>query len=386
MYNTKENIYKTILDHQGPKHPRLDYQALDDFADYLVQELRAMSLIVEEQIFYVHGDERPYRNILAFLGKSHEKYILIGAHYDTVEKTPGANDNLSAVAVSLELARLLSHQNIKKGICFAFFSLEEGHPSYFNEKYHLFKENKFIDVNGNFTDIDIFDFSKEIEKKLKNRDKSLAYYISLEKYLDSNSFSDRQEHFLKLKIQVDKKYTELSPINKASYPVGSYEFVKTYGKIVDHAYIFDCLGWIRSEACSQTPLPLPKEAQAFMDNHLVLAESHIGNFLAVIGDINSHKLLDLFQKNIMNFKEEIPNISLKLPFAYEVIKKMFPDVLRSDHALFWKENIPSLFITDTANFRSQVYHTPADSHEKINYEALENFTHFMYEHLKSTLS
>ena len=385
MYNIKENIYKTILNHQGPKHPRLNYQALDEFADYLVKELRAMSLRVEEQIFYVHGDERPYRNILAFLGSAHEKYTLIGAHYDTVEKTPGANDNLSAVAVSLELARLLSNQNLKKGICFAFFSLEEGHPSYFIENYQLLKDNKYMDVDGNFTDIEIFEFSKEIEKNLKNRDKSLAYYKSLENYLESNSFSESQENYLKLKIQVDKKYTELSPINKASYPVGSYEFVKTYGNFVDHAYIFDCLGWIRSEVCSQTPLPLPKDAQTFMDNHLVVAETNIGNFLAVIGDVNSHELLNLFQKNIKTYKEEIPNISLKLPFAYEVIKKMFPDVLRSDHALFWKENIPSLFITDTANFRSEVYHTPADSHEKINYEALENFTHFMYDHLKSTL-
>ena len=382
----KENIYKIILDHQGPKHPRLNYQALDGFADYLVRELGAMSFVVEEQVFYVHGDSRPYRNILGFLGDYHEKYTLIGAHYDTVENTPGANDNLSAVAVSLELARLLSNQDIKSDLCFAFFSLEEGHPSYFNEKYQLLKDNNYIDINGNFTDVEIFEFSKDIEKKLKNRDKSIAYYKSLENYLESNSFSESQEKYLKLKIQIDKKYTDISPINKASYPVGSYKFVKKYGEFVDQAYIFDCLGWIRSETCSQKPLPLPKEAQAFMNNHLVSGETNVGNFLAVIGDINSHELLNLFQKNIVDFKEEIPNISLKLPFAYEVIRKMFPDVLRSDHALFWKENIPSLFITDTANFRSQVYHTPADSHEKINYKALEHFTIFMYDHLKSTLS
>lgn len=39
--HTKENIYKTILDHQGPKHPRLHYQALNAFADYLVEKLKS---------------------------------------------------------------------------------------------------------------------------------------------------------------------------------------------------------------------------------------------------------------------------------------------------------------------------------------------------------
>jgi Zn-dependent M28 family amino/carboxypeptidase len=63
---------------------------------------------------------------------------------------------------------------------------------------------------------------------------------------------------------------------------------------------------------------------------------------------------------------------------------MFADSLRSDHAPFWKESIPTLFISDTANFRSELYHTPGDTHDKINYEALEKFTLLMYDVLKTT--
>lgn len=38
--------------------------------------------------------------------------LIIGAHYDTVSTTPGADDNASGIAVLLELGRLLSKRNI----------------------------------------------------------------------------------------------------------------------------------------------------------------------------------------------------------------------------------------------------------------------------------
>ena len=37
-----------------------------------------------------------------------EKLLVVGAHYDTVSTTPGADDNASGVAGLLELARLLA--------------------------------------------------------------------------------------------------------------------------------------------------------------------------------------------------------------------------------------------------------------------------------------
>src|SRR5262249_20909754 len=39
-------------------------------------------------------------------------YLLLGAHYDTVPGTPGADDNASAVAVCLECARLVKEHDI----------------------------------------------------------------------------------------------------------------------------------------------------------------------------------------------------------------------------------------------------------------------------------
>ncbi|MCM1985051.1 M28 family peptidase [Lyngbya confervoides] len=51
--------------------------------------------------------------------------LLVGAHYDTVAGTPGADDNASGTAVVLELAQLFSTVETPKGLTLAFFDLEE---------------------------------------------------------------------------------------------------------------------------------------------------------------------------------------------------------------------------------------------------------------------
>jgi Peptidase family M28 len=51
-------------------------------------------------------------------------YLLLGAHYDTVPGTPGADDNASAVAVCLECARLIARHNIGS-VMIVFFNREE---------------------------------------------------------------------------------------------------------------------------------------------------------------------------------------------------------------------------------------------------------------------
>ncbi|MBE9004427.1 M20/M25/M40 family metallo-hydrolase [Fortiea sp. LEGE XX443] len=51
--------------------------------------------------------------------------ILVGAHYDTVARSPGADDNASGVAVALEIARLLGSQPTPRTLQLAFFDKEE---------------------------------------------------------------------------------------------------------------------------------------------------------------------------------------------------------------------------------------------------------------------
>ncbi|WP_041233046.1 M20/M25/M40 family metallo-hydrolase [Cylindrospermum stagnale] len=51
--------------------------------------------------------------------------ILVAAHYDTVNSSPGADDNASGVAVVLEVARILASRPIPRTLQLAFFDKEE---------------------------------------------------------------------------------------------------------------------------------------------------------------------------------------------------------------------------------------------------------------------
>lgn len=66
-----------------------------------------------------------YKNVIAIKKGEKEEIIVVGAHYDTVIGSPGADDNASGVAVLLESARLLRHIPLKKTLLFAAFANEE---------------------------------------------------------------------------------------------------------------------------------------------------------------------------------------------------------------------------------------------------------------------
>lgn len=75
-------------------------------------------------------DEETYSNVIARFGPEAGDPIIIGAHYDAVETTPGADDNASAIAGLLELARLLGEHPPSVPVELVAYTLEE--PPYFH--------------------------------------------------------------------------------------------------------------------------------------------------------------------------------------------------------------------------------------------------------------
>ena len=67
----------------------------------------------------------PARNIVATKRGTGNDIIVLGAHYDSVEGAPGANDNGSGVATLLEMARALSQKSHKDTLMFIAFDAEE---------------------------------------------------------------------------------------------------------------------------------------------------------------------------------------------------------------------------------------------------------------------
>ncbi len=62
-----------------------------------------------------------------------KEIVVLGAHYDTVVGTPGANDNASGIAALLEIARLLTGKTNARTIRLVAFVNEEA-PFYFSDE------------------------------------------------------------------------------------------------------------------------------------------------------------------------------------------------------------------------------------------------------------
>jgi aminopeptidase YwaD len=108
----------------GERNPFTSPRRLAEVESYIENELKSFGLAVESDPFRYRG--KSYRNIIA-RGKAHSNatMIILGAHFDSVEQTPGADDNASGVAVLLEAARLLAGARLKHQLVFCAFNLEE---------------------------------------------------------------------------------------------------------------------------------------------------------------------------------------------------------------------------------------------------------------------
>jgi hypothetical protein len=116
----------------GPRHVGAP-KALEAAATLIEREFSACGYVVERQGYLAQGHEVA-NLVVEIQGTKHaDQIVVLGAHYDTVETTPGADDNASAVAVLLEVARLLSNCLPRRTVRFVAFACEEP-PHYFTDE------------------------------------------------------------------------------------------------------------------------------------------------------------------------------------------------------------------------------------------------------------
>lgn len=98
-------------------------------AAYIQETLAAEGYRVERQPFPLPGGGES-ANVVALpdFDPATDRHLLVGAHYDTVVGSPGANDNASGVAVLLELARVLAARPARLPVVLVAFGAEEGRP------------------------------------------------------------------------------------------------------------------------------------------------------------------------------------------------------------------------------------------------------------------
>jgi Zn-dependent M28 family amino/carboxypeptidase len=100
-----------------PRHYVAEHEANVRARDLLLRQLFGLG--------YTPVLQGGYHNIVAVSsGPEAGPYLLLGAHYDSVPGSPGADDNGSAVAVCLECARIAREKDIG-GVMFVLFNREE---------------------------------------------------------------------------------------------------------------------------------------------------------------------------------------------------------------------------------------------------------------------
>lgn len=105
------------------------YLAYTAAGEYIKSTWESFGLTVIKQCYECKKREA-CNFIIEFTGISKpQDIIVIGAHYDSVCGSPGANDNGSGVAAILELARLFIHLKCEKTLRFVAFANEE--PPFF---------------------------------------------------------------------------------------------------------------------------------------------------------------------------------------------------------------------------------------------------------------
>ena len=236
---------------------------------------RATADFIETQLQsfgYKTFRQSEYDNIVTEFDRS-QPVTIIGAHYDSVPQTPGADDNGSAVAAMLGCAKAVAEADFP--VCFTAFNLEE------------------------------------------------------EGLEGSKSFVN--------------------------------DFIKPENVSVKVAHILEMVGYCdHTEGSQNLPKGLPVK----------LARS-AGDFLAIVANRNSNRVLKETVRSATTYVEELPVLGLQVFMGME---RIFKDLRRSDHAPFWDAGYPAFMWTDTSEFRNPHYHQPSDTPETLDYEFLAKVT------------
>ncbi len=100
----------------------------------LLQWLQAGPVVVTLLVDTVN-EQRQSANVVGALPGVAGRRLVVGGHYDSVEGSPGANDNASGVAAALEVARLLRDEQPPVAVEIVAFGAEE--PGLYGSRFYV---------------------------------------------------------------------------------------------------------------------------------------------------------------------------------------------------------------------------------------------------------
>ncbi|MFX1505986.1 MAG: M28 family peptidase [Promethearchaeota archaeon] len=367
-------LYQHLLYLEGVKHALDSYNELILAGEYIENSLQQYNITTNRHYFNVEGIDKKFFNVEGLLLdkiESSKPTLLITNHYDTVYSTPGADDNASGVAVMLEVARILGELNFKKNIIFTSFNLEEFSPSLqgpireFGTKFGVFDEHY------RYTSWPLKNYADKFKKRIiasgpanPYLDKDEWNNFEAEARLE---LSENELNFFKEQNRIFRESALEDPFGR-SFLIGSdayAKYVREKNMNVMGVINLESVGFATDEPYSQR---FPKGISLDMfKTYKIDHNQMIGNYITIIGDENSPALTNAFFNSSQYDSIKLPCACLDIPLDYEGIKQTMPDLLRSDHAPFWRLGIPAIMVTDTATFRNPYYHTGGDTINTLNF-------------------
>jgi Zn-dependent M28 family amino/carboxypeptidase len=244
-------------------------RALSDAAGFITCEWRRQGYEVTPQTYECQGLPCANLEVTRRGTPRSDEIILVGAHYDSVIGSPGADDNASGIAALLELSRRLADAAPARTVRFVAFVNEEP-PLY------------------------------------------------------------------------------------ATGAMGSHVYASAARRRGDDIRLMialETIGYHRDEPGSQHYPPL---FGFFYPGR--------GNFIAFVSNLRSRRLL---RRTVELFRAHSD-----FPAEHLAAPALVPGVSWSDHRSFWKQGYRALMVSDTAFYRYPHYHSPADTPDKLNYDAL----------------
>lgn len=283
---------------------------------FLEKKLNKHGITVEKEPFHYEGQD--YFNVIGTkpgIGPHKDEVLYLVAHFDTVYKTPGADDNTSSVAALLEVVHLLKDLKFDRTIKFLLCNLEE--RQYLEDQPLEEKPKGEVFVGSTF-------HVKNLSERAKENIKGAIV-------LEMIGYTGQE---LEKAQQLRSWYTRW-----ALWAYASFLGAEKIGK-----QIFDALAD-------------PKIKHDFV--------TILGNGVAADFVKRSMGILDChdFAFN---------TLPILVPGKGEYV----PNSRRSDHVAFWEHaaKIPAFMISDTADLRNPHYHKESDTPDQLNYQYLKDNT------------
>ena len=372
-------LYKNVQKIECVKDPIFHFKELNLVGDLIHKKFDELGLKVSEHKFSLEGFDGAFRNIEANLSHGKGPTIVISSHYDTVPTTPGANDNASAIALQLELAKQLVHYNSNLNVKFVCFTLEELNPVIW----------KTINTVGKT--LDLYDNQNRLKtwhyKNIRSKFNLLSTQFLANGLDHPNAFRKSYEQLHSKMTENERKLyqtiLELYPIQENYEMVGHIGLIGSTKWIqhvqeskleIKYAINFDEIAMTSQHKYShQFPEGIPIKQ---LPHYSVNIDERVGNFISMFVDKNSEQMLGPYLEQAES--NSLPYIAFPTQMDYNQMRIHMAEALHADHAPFWRANIPCMMVTDWGEYRSPYAHTMADTADRLDYSFLRQIIFTTY--------